>query len=459
MRNISMASGRRMLELHPSNLLVGIFTTFIIIGAIALKLPIATEDGISFVDALFTATSATCVTGLMVVDAGTSFTLFGQLVILALVQIGGLGIMTFSTVFMLILGRALSMRESSIIFESFDQRRKLSIPDLLKKVMALTFSVELIGGLALFFHWLPDYGPQKAAYYALFHAVSGFCNAGITLFPDSLISFSDDIVVNGVIATLIVIGSLGFVTIVELQMFASHRGKSAKPRLSLNGKLVLTVTFALIVSGAVLTFLMEKDNVLAGMPFWHQCMASLFQSITRTAGFITVDFQNFSNGTIYLFILLMFIGAAPGSVGGGIKVTTFGIIIAMGRARLQAREKVNVFDRTIPERIIYRSVSILFISSLLVVLFTMILLITESGGQGTYGQREMFMEIMFEVVSAFGTVGLSTGATGQLSEFGKVMITLLMLIGRLGPLTVTMAVGRKTPRGVYHYSEEDVMVG
>ena len=204
---------------------------------------------------------------------------------------------------------------------------------------------------------------------------------------------------------------------------------------------------------------MERDNVFAGMPLWHQAMASLFQSITRTAGFVTVDFENFTNGTIYLFILLMFIGAAPGSVGGGIKVTTFGIIVAMARARLQAREKVNIFNRTIPERIIYRSVSIFFISSLLVVLFTMLLLITETGGHGSADQRDMFMNIMFEVVSAFGTVGLSTGATGQLSEIGKILITLLMLIGRLGPLTVTMAVGRKTAKGMYHYSEEDVMVG
>ena len=218
-----MAGGRRLLELHPSNLLVGMFTGFIAIGAVALTLPIATEDGISFVDALFTATSATCVTGLMVVDAGTTFTMFGQLVILALIQVGGLGIMTFSTVFMLILGRSLSMRESSMIFESFDQRRKLSVRDLLNKVMALTFSVELIGWVALFFHWLPEFGPQRAAYYALFHTVSAFCNAGITLFPDSLISYSDDLIVNGVIGTLIIIGSLGFLTIVELQLLASHQ--------------------------------------------------------------------------------------------------------------------------------------------------------------------------------------------------------------------------------------------
>lgn len=451
---------QRLLELHPSQLLGGVFVAFILSGALLLMLPVSTHDGISFIDALFTATSAICVTGLMVVDAGTEFTAFGQVVILALIQIGGLGIMTFSTFFMIVLGRSLTMRESSIVFESFDPGRKLTIRDLLKKVMFLTFTVELIGALALFIHWFNDFGPEKAAYYAVFHAVSGFCNAGICLFPDSLISFSDDVVVNGVIGTLIVIGSLGFLSIVEMHMrVTAPVGRRGRFRFSLNLKLVALVTLALLVTGTALTFLLEKDNVLAGMPLWEKMMAAIFQSITRTAGFITVDFHDFTNGSLYVFIVLMFIGAAPGSVGGGIKVTTFGVLVAMGWSRMQAREKTHVLNRAIPEKIVDRSVSILFLSGIIVVVFTLALLISESGGQAPEIHRETFMQIMFEVVSAFGTVGLSAGATASLTEFGKVMITLLMLIGRLGPLTVTMAVGRKSPRGDYEYSEENIMVG
>jgi trk system potassium uptake protein TrkH len=448
-----------LLELRPSQLLAGVFVGIITTGAIALSLPFATYNGISFVDALFTATSATCVTGLMVLDAGTTFTLFGQLVILALIQIGGLGIMTFSTFFMIILGRSLTMKESSIVFSTFDHGHKLSIRDLLKKVMYLAFSVELLGAAMLFFRWLPDYGAGRAFYYAIFHSISAFCNAGITLFPDSLLSFADDVVVNGVIGTLIVIGSLGFLTIVELQLFGDRKKRNERARLSLNCKLILIVTFSLIMLGAILTFAMERSNVLAGMHLHDQIMASFFQSISRTAGFVTVDFQGFTNGSLYLYILLMFVGAAPGSVGGGIKVTTFGILIALVISRLKARETVNMMKRTVPNEIVSRSLSIMFVSVQVIVIFTMILLYTESGGPDSPLHREMFMQIMFETVSAFGTVGLSAGATGHLSEFGKVAITLLMLIGRLGPLTITLAVGRRMSRGRFQYSEENVMVG
>lgn len=450
---------QRLLELRPSQLLAGVFIGIITIGALALKLPFSTYEGISFVDALFTATSATCVTGLMVADAGKQFTLFGQIVILALIQIGGLGIMTFSTFFMIVLGRSLSMKESSIIFSTFDHGHKLSIRNLLKKVMLLAFSVELLGATMLFFRWLPDYGASKALYYAVFHSISAFCNAGITLFSDSLISFSDDIVVNGVIGTLIVIGSLGFLTIVELQLYADRSKGPRRPHLSLNCKLVLIVTFSLFILGALLTFAMERSNVLAGMPLPDQIMASIFQSITRTAGFVTVDFHEFTNGSLYLYILLMFVGAAPGSVGGGIKVTTFGILIALVFSRLKARDTVNIMKRTVPDEIVSRSLSIMFVSVQIIVIFTMVLLYTESGGPTSPLHREMFMRIMFETVSAFGTVGLSAGATGHLSEFGKVAITLLMLIGRLGPLTITLAVGRRVARGRFQYSEENVMVG
>ncbi len=457
-----MGNSKRMnslLELHPSQLLSGVFAGFILLGTILLKLPFATHDGISVMDALFTATSAACVTGLMVVDTGTTFTFFGQLVILALIQVGGLGIMTFSVFFSFVLGRALSMRESSIVFDSFDPFHQLSIKELLTRVIKLTFVIEIVGFLFLAARWIPEMGIEKGTYYAIFHAVSGFCNAGICLFPDSLISYSGDLTVNMVFGALIVAGSLGFVTLVEVSMVSVRKMAGKRIGFSLQTRMIFTVSTALILTGALLTFFIEESNVFVGMSFVDKLMASLFHSVSRTAGFITVDFHEFSNGSLFLYIMLMFVGAAPGSVGGGIKVTTFGVLIAMGISRLYSREKVFAFNRTIPEEITSRSISILFVSVQIIVLFTFILLLTESGPTDSDSHRDKFMQIMFEVVSAFGTVGLSAGATSELTEIGKGLITLLMLIGRLGPLTVTMAVARKASKGIYHYSEENVMVG
>ncbi len=449
-----------MLELRPSQALSSIFIAVVLVGTLLLKLPFAAVDGISFIDALFTATSATCVTGLMVVDVGTKFTPFGQLIILLLIQVGGLGIMTFSTLFMVLLGRSLSMKDTSIVFDSLDRGRKLSIRQLLKHVMLLTFSIEAVGAIFLFFRWVNEMGIGKAAYYATFHSISGFCNAGITLFPDSLISYSDDLMINGVVGLLIFFGSLGFITIVELNLFINEpKSKRGKRRLTLNSKITLFVSVLLLIFSAVMVFTMERNNALAGMPLWDQGLASIFQSVTKTAGFVTVDFSEFTNGSLYLFMLLMFIGAAPGSVGGGIKVTTFGVIVALVISRIKARESVSIFQRTVPEQIVSRSLAILFVSILIIVIFTTILLFTESGSASSPEHRDMFMKIMFEVVSAFGTVGLSAGATETLSEFGKVMVTLLMLIGRLGPLTVAMAVGTEYAKGSFQYSEENVVVG
>lgn len=456
---LTQKKSKSLIELHPSQLLSGIFLGFILIGAGLLSLPFATHKDISFIDALFTATSAACVTGLMVADAGADFTLFGQIVILALIQVGGLGIMTFSVFFALLLRGALSMRESSFVFSSFDEGHQLSIRELLKRIMALTFAIEALGALVLFIHWLPDMGGKKAAYYAIFHAVSGFSNAGICLFPDNLKSFTGDVVVNTVIGGLIIAGALGFLTIVELYVSAIKKGKGKKTGFTLQTKVIIVVSFALIFVAAFFTFFLERGNTLAGLSLGDQVMVSVFHSITRTAGFITIDFHEFTNASLFMYILLMFIGAAPGSVGGGIKVTTFGIVIAMAVSRFYARERVFIFNRTIPEEVVDRAIAILFISAQIVVFFTLALMITEAGEPGGPLHREMFLKIMFEVVSAFGTVGLSAGATSELTEVGKALITILMLIGRLGPLTVTLAVAKKSQRGNYEYSEENMMVG
>jgi len=449
--NIDMSS-QRVIIIPPARLLAGLFAGLCLAGAGLLMIPAATHNGISFVDALFTATSATCVTGLMTMDMGADFTMFGQLVILGLIQVGGLGIMTFSTFFLVLLGQPLSMRDSSLMAEKFDHRHAMAVRDVLKNVMILTLTLEAAGAMALFITWYPEMGGRQAAFYAIFHAVSAFCNAGISLFPGSLSSHANSATVNIVVMILIMAGSLGFLTIVELYTL-STRGEGKRIRMSLNCKLILTVTFVLTVVSTLFIYGMERHGAMAGMTNPEAAMASLFQAVTRTAGFTTVDIEQFSNGSLFMYILLMLVGAAPGSVGGGVKVTTFGILIALAAARFASREKVHIFGKTIPEGVVSRVYMVVFFSAQFVVVFSMLLFITEAAGQ------EKFLAILFEAVSAFGTVGLSLGITAALSVQGKILVTLLMLIGRLGPLAVTMAVGGKKSKAEFQYAEESVMVG
>ncbi|MFW2331000.1 MAG: TrkH family potassium uptake protein [Nitrospinota bacterium] len=451
-----------LLNLEPSELLTLLFLLFIAIGTLALKLPIATYDGISFIDALFTATSAACVTGLMVVDLSSTFTMFGQIVILILIQVGGLGIMTFSVLFTLVIGKSLSMRQSLLVFDSFDISNRLSIFDLISKIIKLTLLIELIGGIALFIRWMPEYGIGQGLYYAIFHAVSGFCNAGITLFSDNLLSFADEGTVPVTIALLSIIGSLGFITIVELYLRLKLKLFSDKrlPSLSLQTKIILSYSFVLVVGGGLLIVLMESGNLFANMSFLEKLSKAFFVTFSsRTAGFNTVEIGLFTNGTLAILIILMIIGASPGSVGGGIKITTFGVLIGLAQARFFGYEKPSAFKRTIPDIVVTRSIAILFISTQILVIYTILLLITETGGVQSAASKEMFLAVVFDVVSAFGTVGMSAGATEQLSELGKLLISSLMLIGRLGPLTITIAVAKKPTKGDYQYAEENIMVG
>ncbi|MDH5639061.1 MAG: hypothetical protein OEZ04_11260 [Nitrospinota bacterium] len=445
-------SSQRVIIIPPARLLVGLFAGLCLAGAGLLMLPAATHNGISFVDALFTATSATCVTGLMTMDVGADFTMFGQLIILGLIQIGGLGIMTFSTFFLVLLGQPLSMRDSSLMAEKFDHSRAMAVRDVLKKVMTLTITLEVAGAIALFITWYPEMGASQAAFYSLFHAVSAFCNAGISLFPGSLSTHATSATVNAVVMILIMAGSLGFLTIVELYTLSTGGG-GKRSRMSLNCKLILTVTLALTVISTLFIFAMERHGALAGMSDGEAAMASLFQAVTRTAGFTTVDIEQFSNASLFMYILLMLVGAAPGSVGGGVKVTTFGVLIALAAARLASGDRVHMFGKTIPEEVVSRAYTVVFFSAQFVVAFSMLLFITEAAGQ------EKFLAILFEAVSAFGTVGLSLGITATLSVYGKILVTLLMLIGRLGPLAVTMAVGGGKSKAEFQYAEESVMVG
>lgn len=443
-----------MKRLSPPRIVVLGFLITIIVGTILLSLPWASRDGsrLGVVDALFTATSATCVTGLVVKDTGSFFSLFGQIVILVLFQVGGLGIMTLSTLFAVLLGRKLTIRENVVVQGALDQHKVEGLTVLIKHILLFTLSIQIIGAGLLSWRWmhLNALPPLEAAYQGIFHSISAFCNAGFSLFHDSLFRFRGDLYTNLVMVSLIVLGGLGFVVL--LDFFQLRFWPKKKVRFSLQTKIVLSTTVFLIVIGTLLFIILEKDNTLANLSLGEKIMGAHFQSITaRTAGFSTLPVQKLATPTLLVIIALMFIGASPGSTGGGIKTSTFCIVLASLRAMMKNRNEVGLFGRTFP-REVTRKVIVIFILALVwIFTFTLLLSVVE--------KDEPFLGILFEVTSAFGTVGLSTGITADLTPLGKILITLTMFVGRIGPLTLALAVALHGERAVYKYPEERVMVG
>lgn len=445
---------------HPSQLLVASFTFVILCGTVLLMLPVMVNgQSLDFIDALFTATSAVCVTGLIVVDTATKFTPLGQTVILLLLQIGGLGIMTFSVIFVLIAGKKISFKERLIIQDSFTHSPTKDIRSIVISVIKLTLLVELIGAILLFVRWSGDFPIQQAFFISLFHSVSAFCNAGFSLFSNSLMDYKTDFVINLTVTTLILTGGIGFLVIMDLHHFLFQK-KGDRKRLSLHSKLVLIMSAILVVLGTVLFYILERDNALGTLSFSDGMLVSYFQSVTaRTAGFNTVNFAILTPEALFFIIMLMFIGASPGSTGGGVKTSTLGVLVALSKSRYLGRDEVSLFKRTIPKDVIGRAISIMIISVVIVIIFVMFLLVAEKSGLGYIERRTHFLDVLFETVSAFGTVGLSTGVTPGLTVTGKFLVLLLMFIGRLGPLTIALAVGRKMAEARFSYSEERVMTG
>lgn len=442
--------------LTAERILVLSFASFILLGTFLLMLPQATIGSpLDLIDALFTATSATCVTGLVVVDTGARFTLLGQLIILMMIQLSGLGIMTFSTAFLYILEGRLSLGSRDLLHETLSQGPMPNLKSLLKTVFFATIVIEGIGSIILSLRFLLEMPPAQAIYHGIFHAISAFCNAGFALYSDSLMAYRGDLIVNFTISILIILGGLGFIVIYELHRVRELRWSS----LSFHIRLVLVMTILLIVAGAILFFFLEIKNSIEKLPWDTKILASFFQSVTaRTAGFNTINIGSLSNPTLFILIILMFIGASPASCGGGIKTTTFAILISMLKARFSNQENVNLFYRRIPSETVSKAISITFFSFICVTACTVLLLITELAGLSHRESRGLFMELLFEVTSAFGTVGLSTGTTPNLSSAGRILITMMMFIGRLGPLTIAMTVGRKE-KAYYKYAQEKVLVG
>lgn len=456
-----MSFQAKIFRMHPAALVLSSFLVAIVIGTLMLKLPFSTKGGyISLIDALFTATSAVCVTGLIVVDTGSYFTLFGQCVILLLIQVGGLGLMTISVTLFQWFGRSISIRHRMAIQDMFSHTPRADILSLIKSIALFTFAAELMGGIILTIHWSREFPLSQAAYTAIFHSVSAFCNAGFTLFSDSMIPYSDDLMLNITICSLIIIGGLGFPVLYDLQCWLRLR-KRRRYRLSIQTKTVLLTTFTLIVLGALMFGFLEHLPTETGKSFRHSVLTSTFQSVTcRTAGFNTVDIATLKDATLAMMIFLMFFGASPGSCGGGVKTTTLALLAAFTVSRLRRRLRVNLFKKSIPNETVTRSVSLILISIGIIGMVLFFVLVGNSiNGQLPSASHDSFLMFLFETVSAFGTVGLSMGVTPTLNLWGKCWIILTMIIGRVGVLTFSyIIVGIGVTNGIEH-SEENMMIG
>ncbi|MGM0500297.1 MAG: TrkH family potassium uptake protein [Bacillota bacterium] len=434
-------------NLTPAQYLVSGYFVVIMLGSLLLMLPAATTDGqgLGAVDAVFTSTSATCVTGLIVVNTKEAFTIFGSTVIMLLIQIGGLGIMSMSTLFAFIVGKKISLKERLIIQEDLNQYQISGMVRLVQYLLGFTFAIEGTAAAILFLRFSQDYPFWRSIYLSIFHAVSAFNNAGFDLFGNSLEGFTGDITVNFVIMALIILGGIGFGVMME----AYNRIKFKKT--TLQTKIVVVMTLALLVFGFFVFFILEYNNTLAGLPLLDKTLGAMFLSVTpRTAGFNTVPTGALKQSSLFLIIVLMFIGASPGSTGGGIKTTTFGVILVTMKNMITGKEDMEIYNRRFEKQIVYKAFTITMLAAGLVILVTTLLLIIED---------VQFIDALFETVSAFGTVGLSTGITGTLSDISRVLITITMFAGRVGPLTLAVAIGEKQRKGTYHYPTEKIMVG
>jgi trk system potassium uptake protein TrkH len=430
------------------------FIGTILIGTFLLMLPVCTHSGenISFVDALFTSTSAVCVTGLIVQDTATYFTPIGQVIILILFQLGGLGIMAFSTLILLVAGRKVSIQDKIIIQSDYHHTAAKNVKSLIKNIFFYTVAIESVGTIFLYLNWYGKFPGLKGLFYSLFHAISAFCNAGFSVFSDNLESFGSDIWTNVTIMTLIVLGGLGFLVLSESTGFFFRFVRRGQRKMSLHSKLVWIITLLLIIFPFFSFLMIEWSHSLQGFSLKEKILASLFQVITpRTAGFNTMELGSLHPAVIFMLISLMFIGASPGSTGGGVKTSTLGVIFAFIKSRIAARESINIFYRTLSMELVTKAFIVVILSICVISISCAILFLTQPG----MSMEETF----FEVFSAFGTVGLSLGMTAKLNAVGKVVIVFSMFIGRIGPLTILYVFTREKAFGKFQYVEENVMIG
>ncbi len=434
------------------------FLILIAIGTLLLWLPISTTTvgWNSFITSLFTATSAVCVTGLIVVDTGSYYSLFGNVVILLLIQVGGLGYMTATTFLLILLGRRFGLKEKLAIQKSLDLSGLSSAVQLVRSIIAFTLGLELLGIIFLFPVFQADYGVIQGLWLAIFHSISAFNNAGFSPFSDSLTQYATSIPINIVIPLLILMGGLGYQVIMELYLWMRDRlsRKSTHSNFSLNFKIAVSTSIFLLILGTFVLLITEFRNplVFQDFPIRERILVAWFHSVMpRTAGFNSVDYGQFTHTGLLMTIALMFIGANPGGTGGGIKTTTFRILFSCTKAVLQGKEEVLCYQRQIPNSLILKAVGVVFASGLTVIGATSLI---------AMGNPTMeFIDLLFEAVSAFATVGLSTGITAKLSVFSKLIIIATMYIGRVGVLLLISAMVGESKPSLVNYPEENLLIG
>jgi trk system potassium uptake protein len=442
------------LKLQPAQVVLLSFAGWILLGSLLLILPVSANPGksIDFIDALFMSTSATCVTGLSSISLPDEFSIFGQMVLLILVQVGGLGIMTLSSSMAVIMGRNLQMREQVIMQDVLDASSSEELLNLVVDIIQFTFLIEFVGAIILTVGFYQEgFEIGQSIYFGFYHSIMAFCNAGFALFNNSLEDFKFVPLIHLTIAALIILGGIGFSVMKDILSVAkSHRPWTS---LSVHSKIVLFVNTLLLLFGTMYLFITEFTHAFETMSMWERLQVSFFQSVTtRTAGFNTINLSSLNPHSAYMMILLMFIGASPGSTGGGIKTTTFAVLIQSVTATLKGKFNVEFFERRVPAATVVKSISIFIIALIVVSAGVLALMWSEPD--------KSFLALMFEVVSAFGTVGLSLGITPFLSVFGKVLIVVIMYLGRVGPLTLVLAVGSRVvlPSKV-EYPEGKVLIG
>lgn len=451
----------KKLHLSPPQILSLGFAGLIALGTLLLLLPISHKDGkgLSLLDTIFTAASAVCVTGLSVVDNGSHFSLFGQLVILALIQIGGLGFMTFTAIIFIIIRKRISLRDRLLLSEQYNNYGLQGLVRLTLNIVVVTIVIEFLGAVILSTAFIPQFGVAKGIYYSVFHSVSAFCNAGIDVFGQnsSLIPFSGNYLVCLTIGALVILGGLGFIVLTDL---LSMRRFS---KLTLHTKAVLITTGALLLIGFVCFYLLERNNInTLGDPTLtkgQSLMGAFFQSLTtRTAGFAALPQNHMRTSSKFLSVILMFIGASPASTGGGIKTVTALMMVLLVYRIIAKKHDVNFLQKRFSDELVFKAAAVFLISLMMLVFAALLVTVFEENNPAMQGYG--FIDILVESTSAFGTVGLSTGITPLLTPASKSVLIITMFAGRIGPLTLSFTLGSKHPGGSsIKYPEDRVLIG
>ncbi len=429
------------------------FAVIILIGAILLNLPFASQNGesIGFINAVFTAASATCVTGLVVVNTAAYWTLFGKIVIMMLIQIGGLGVMTMTAMISFFIGKRISLKTRVFLMEERNVDELQGVVRLTKNILLYTFGVEFAGALLFSTVFIKDYGVIKGIGFSLFHAVSSFCNAGFDLVGDSMVNYVDNPIITFAVCGLIVTGGIGYFVFWDIYASKNFR------MLTLHSKMVIIMTSVLLIGGAIIMYSLEHNNpgTMGRLDMSGKINASIFQAVNpRTAGYYSVPLENLRMATVAITVVLMFIGGSPASTAGGIKTTTFAVLAVSFYSLVKGKRDFEVFGRRILPETTIKAAAILLISLLLVLSVSIILAITEEASGYDY------LDILYETVSAFATVGLSRGLTPFLSNAGKIILSVVMFIGRVGPMTVAYAFLKQNKNiGNYTYPEGKIIIG